>query len=124
MSYIQSNYVVTLPAPIAPAAGTYTVLESDSGKTLLVPIQSQALAVTLPPSKQGLHYKFFATGLLAFAVTITPSVANTINGSLINLTAVPATAFVAKTAAANVQLTAAAHMGDYVDMVCDGEQWY
>jgi hypothetical protein len=121
---VQSNNFVTLPAPAAPAPGTYTVLASDSGKTLLIPIQSQVIAVSLPPSQAGLHYRFMAIGILAFAVTITPSVANTITGTLINTTAAPAIAFVAKSDSANVQFTGNARIGDWVDMNCDGNIWY
>ena len=67
-NYIQSNYVVTLPN-----AAAYTVLASDSGKTLLIPGQGAAMAISLPIPQMGLSYKFLVTGAtVGQIVTITP----------------------------------------------------
>lgn len=122
-NYIQTNYVVAIPD-----AATYTVLPSDSGKTLLIPILGQVLAITLPVPQMGLRYRFMAVGILANAATITPSIANTMTGSLLNIlpgaAGIPAIVRVGKSASPTVQFTATATIGDYVDLNCNGNIWY
>lgn len=122
-NYIQSNYVVTLPNAVA-----YTVLPSDSGKTLLLPGQGAAMAITLPTPQMGLRYKFIITGAtVGQIVTITPPV-GTVSGMC--LTLVPGIAGANVTislklnAAASISILAAAARGDWLEMNCDGVNWY
>ncbi len=124
-SYIQSNYIVTLSALAAPTVNAYTVLESDSGKTLLIPAQTQTFAIALPAPKMGLHYRFQAIGTIAFAATITATGA-VMTGSLFNFTVVGVPVFtpVVKAAAASVIFNAAAVAGDWCDINCNGSVWY
>jgi len=78
----------------------------------------------LPALKAGLRYRFHAQGILASAVTITPNTAaNIFVGSLLVNNANTANV-VPKTGAANVQLTATAASGDFVELICDGTIWH
>src|SRR5690606_18956938 len=119
-AYIQSNYVVTLPD------AAYTVLESDSGKTLLIPALGAARVITLPTPKMGLHYKFMAIATLTNTATLTAAGGAVMTGSLFNHTVVPVPVFtpVVKAAAASVVMTGAAVAGDYCEITCNGSVWY
>ncbi len=118
--YIQSNYIVTL------ADAAYTVLESDSGKTLLIGALGGARIITLPAPKMGLHYRFMAINTLGNTATLTPSGGALMTGSAFNHTvvAVPVFTPVNYAAAANVVMTAACVAGDYCDLTCNGVIWY
>ena len=123
--YIQTNHVVTLLD-----AAKYAVQAADSGKTLLIPIQSQNLAITLPSVQAGLRFRFMSIAISAFTKTITPTNVNTLTGTLINLSSAVAVVGVAivfpiaKSASATVQFTATSGTGDYIDLNCNGSIWY
>ena len=117
-NYIQSNYVVTLPNSLV-----YTVVPSDSGKTLLIPFQSLACAVSLPAPQMGLRYKFMCIAALGSAVTITPP-SGTCIGQFINLTVAPAVQLVVKTVDAACAFAGTARAGDYIDINCNGVNWF
>lgn len=124
-NYIQSNYVVTLPNAVA-----YTVLPSDSGKTLLLPGQGAAMAITLPTPQMGLRYKFIVTGAaVGQIVTITPPV-GTVSGMCLTLTPGANASLTVSNislklnAAASIQILAASARGDWLEMNCDGVNWY
>lgn len=122
-SYIQSNLMFQLQN-----AAAYAVQVADSGKTLLIPTQGAAMTITLPPPQDGLRYRFMHLTISAFTKTIIPNAgagvaASTVTGSCINNNA-GAIAVVNKSASANVQFTALAAIGDYVDLNCEDNVWY
>jgi hypothetical protein len=127
--YVQTNKAVQLIA--AGAAATYAVSAADSGKIHLIPVLggggANTLDITLPTLEAGLKFKFVAQGVLASDVTIAPAVAaNIFVGTLLlnNGGGPPlVTGMVAKTGSANVQLTATAASGDYIELFCDGTLW-
>ena len=118
---VQTNQFVTL-ANIA----SQTVLAIDTGKTLLVPAQGVAGAITLPIPQPGLRYRFMINGNTAGQViAMTMSGGATTTGLCVNITATPTIAFITKAAdPAGVQILAAAPRGTYLDMNCDGSVWY
>lgn len=117
-SYIQTNYTVTLPNAVA-----YTVLESDSGKTLFIPGQGAAMAIALPAAKMGLRYKFMCSAVAGQLVTITP-VSGTVSGSCINLTIAPTVQLVVKAGDASVAFAGTCRIGDYIDINSNGINWF
>ena len=128
--YIQTNQPVQFIA--AGAAATYSVSTSDTGKIHFIPILGGAgvntLGITLPVLQAGLHYRLKAQGILASAVTIAPNTAaNIFVGTLLlnNGGGPPlVTGMIAKTGTANVQLTATAASGDFIELYCDGTLWH
>lgn len=118
--YLQTNYVVTMPD------AAYTVLESDSGKTILIGTLAGARVVTLPAPKMGLAYRFLAIATLGNTATLTATGGGVMTGSLFNHTvvAVPVFTPVDKNAAASVVMTAAAVRGDWCEIACNGAIWY
>jgi hypothetical protein len=65
-----------------------------------------------------------ADATLQSAATLTPTLNNSVYGSLINLPTGAAIVIVPKAGANTAQLTATAVAGDYVDMNSDGVFWY
>ena len=125
---LQTNYTVNMSQP-AVASLLNTISELDSGKTIIVLAQAAIQTYTLPAAKLGLRYRFLVgSALVAFNVTIASAVAGAIYGTLLNLTPGAAAACVItatqKGPSNSLVITAAARLGDYVDMNCDGTFWY
>lgn len=121
--YIQSNQVVKLPY----AATNINV--ADSGKILITPQTAAGVGViyTLPALtvSGGLHYRFFngAPAALNGIVTITAP-ANSLQGVIMKGPVGGALLLsVAGSTSVNFA-TAASIIGDYIDLYCDGTNWY
>jgi hypothetical protein len=136
---IQSNYVKSLPNPLA-AATTYVISTEDSGKILYLPVQTAIQTFTLPLPQMGLFYKIIVSSgatALGFAVTIASNPTGLFYGQLSNFStsAITTTSVglntgswpivvAAKNASDSIIFTATAKSGDWVEMVSDGKYWY
>ena len=135
-NYIQSNQVVILPAPGA-ASLTNLIYETDSGKILLLGAQTAIQTFTLPLPKAGLRYKIICNATVGFDVIIATNPINLFYGNLTSVSTTPITTataaaatgsypvvVAAKTASPSITFKAVARSGDYVEMSCDGNNWY
>jgi hypothetical protein len=136
-NYIQSNQVVALPAPLL-ASLTNLIAKADSGKILTLGPQTAIQTFTLPLPEPGLYYRIICTGILGFAVTIATNPVSLFYGSLTNVSTVSVTTasvgvaatgsypivVAAKGGATYCIFTATAVSGDYMEMVCNGTNWY
>ena len=118
--YVQTNYVIRLPDE-----KEIDLIESDSGKLLLIDALTDDCKINLPPAKIGLHYKFMAIGTLGEIVTIKPEGTSLMRGSAFNHTVVTVPVFtpVSYNGAADVKMTAAAARGDWCEVTCNGADW-
>jgi len=79
--------------------------------------------ITLPTIETGLHYRFVKTGIAAFASVLTPAAGGTpFQGHIINTNGTPTA--VPITAGATVSFTGTSAIGDYIELHCDGTNWY
>ncbi len=98
-----------------------TLTAADSGKTCMLSAAGGA-AVTLPAVAAGLKFKFIVGA--AFATTnwtvVTASSANVIQGgAIVNST------FVAASNEDTISFVASAEtIGDFVEVICDGTNWF
>lgn len=135
-NYIQSNQVVVLPAPVL-ASTANLISESDSGKILILGVQTAIQTFTLPLPKPGLRYKIICDATIGFDVTIATNPTNLFYGNLTNVSSVAITTATVlagtgswpivaavKNGSTNVVFKAVARAGDYVELVCDGNYWY
>lgn len=119
--YLQSNQTLLLPY-----ANT-TIAIADTGKILLTPQTAGAVPVvyTLPTAAAGLHYRFVNSAAAALSGTVQiNAAAGTLFGNVITgptngvaLLAVPGSTQIRF-------LTAASVRGDFIDLYCDGTNWY
>jgi len=127
--YIQTNQVLTIPD-----VPTYNLTAADSGKLIMVTPPTAASIINLPSLQAGLRYKFMVLNDFGggFTSTLRPTlngvaVNGKVIGTCINITPGVAGAAVveAVTKGANtLVITSAAKLGNYVDMTCDGNNWY
>lgn len=118
-SIIQSNQVILLPDAAS------TISAQDSGKIFIIPVLTGNRIISLPAVQAGLRYRFIAGGILAATATLTPTVNGLMNGTLLMNTAGNVSAAnVAKTAGNTVVMNAVCAVGDWVDLVSDGTNWY
>ena len=121
--FIQSNQIVKLPY-----ANT-AINIADSGKIFITPqtVEAAAVIYTLPTVAEGLHYRFIngANLPLSGSVQINTNAAVAIlNGSVIGG---PISGVALLAVIANTQirfLTAKSVQGDFIDLTCDGTNWY
>lgn len=118
--------VITLSAN---AAAT-TLLASQSGSIVLVPTQAQAQTVTLPALAAGLNFHCLVQGSGAVATGFIVSFqgpANTMAGSLNTSAGAAAPNNILVSIAGNrrnANFTATAIGGDFLDLFCDGTNWF
>jgi len=126
---VQTNQFVNMADAVA-----QSILAIDTGKTMLIPIQTAASVFTLPLPQPGLNFRFLVTGATAGTaapadtITLTPSGGATVTGLCLNFTpgaagAAPIAA-VTKNASANVTIEAVAPRGTWINVNCDGSVWY
>jgi hypothetical protein len=119
--YVQSNQIIKLPAIAA-----FPINAADTGKVMIMPQTVGAdLIYVLPTPAAGLHYRFINGAALALnGVTAVTASAVIIYGSIIT----GPTGGVALTPVNGNTLigfqTATSLRGDYIDMYCDGTNWY
>ncbi len=100
-------------------AAATTLTANDSGKLLVLSAAAGA-AVTLPALSSGLKFKFVVGAAFATTDWTIVSSTNVIQGNVI-----VAGAHVAGSDENTVSFVATAEsIGDYVDLVCDGTNWY
>ena len=130
-NYIQSNQV----SRIAESYASYVLRASDSGKLILLEPPLAAQTLFLPSLQAGLRFKIMATGNFTalHTSTITPTfnglaVNGKVFGTCINITPGAAgaavVAAVTKGGTNNIIFAATAVLGDYIDLTCDGSNWY
>lgn len=108
-----------------PASGNRTLLQAESGKTLLLTTATANNVITLPAVAAGLKFtiRHIATGNNVNTWTITSPVAGIIQGNHYNGAAAGATILnrtnlIASATAANV------NVGDYLTLFCTGGSWH
>ena len=96
-----------------------TLTQEDSGKVYTFNVAA-GVAVTLPAVAAGLNYRFY-TGLafITTAFTIVSTTAVIQGGAIVNSVNVPAVNETTITVA-----HASETVGDYIDLVSDGTNWY
>jgi hypothetical protein len=122
----KTSGIINVPA----GGGALTLTASQSGSTIIIPILTAVGTCNLTTLLQpGLKFKFIcaptsASNAIAFTFTITAT--GLINGVIANNATASANALTAIAKAFNntVQFTATAHAGDWVELVCDGTNWY
>ncbi len=126
--YVQSNQVILLHA------SNLTINAADTGKILVTPQTAGAIDFTyiLPSPQAGLHYHFVNGAALALNGNVhieTPALVNIIYGSTITgptggvaLEAVNGNSTVTFTSV--VLGVGGSLRGDYIDLTCDGTNWY
>ena len=135
-NYIQSNQMVRLPVPLV-ATLTNLISESDSGKILILGVQTAIQTFTLPLPKAGLRYKIICDAVINFAVTISTNPVSLFYGNLTNVSTVAITTasvglnagswpivVAAKNGSTSFIFTAFARPGDNAELICDGAFWY
>lgn len=109
------------------AAGTVRLDESHSGKTLVLGKASGGQAFVLPKPVRGYRVKFVSGVDLATSnstITTFGTTQNVIAGGIAN-PAAPAAGYTSGTEVDVITFVAgAADIGDSVEMVCDGTNWY
>jgi len=120
--YIQSNQVVSLPNT------NLTISAVDTGKIMITPqtVGATNITFTLPSLAAGLHYRFIngAPAALSGTVLILSQTANSIFGSILTG---PTLGVALKDVNGQTQtgfLTGISIRGDYIDLTCDGTNWY
>lgn len=130
--YIQTNQMVYIPASTA-ADTIYRVNAADSGKTLLIPNNTNAantLLINLPAPEAGLKFRFMASETVTAITTIRATTDGTAteNGKFYGgLWRIPngANPGVLQRAGSNtVRFDATAVVGDFIEVNCDGTYWY
>jgi hypothetical protein len=114
----------TLINVISQGAADRTLIEEESGSTVLVTMTGNAdKTVTLPAAKAGLNFKF--------VVAASPSgsgdliIASAVADTIVGLTSADAAADGASnTAADTVTIEAASIGGEVIECLCDGTKWY
>ena len=123
ITYVRSEASKLRRTNIRPLTKDTTVKPADTGTTFLSNPSSDALAITLPTDLEaGLTYKFIVKTKSA-AVTIGAGSA-IIVGEVIadGGTSIPITA--GGNDGTSVTLTTSAVKGDFLELVCDGTNWY
>ncbi len=119
--YVQSNQVILLPD----LAGSL-INAADTGKIMITPATAVGCLYVLPAFAAGLHFRFIngAPGALAAAIVIASTAANTIYGSVI-MGPTGGVALLALNGNTNVSFVNGVSLkGDYIDLYCDGTNWY
>ena len=118
----------TLSSVGSVATPTKTLVAADSGMTFFVDISTVSVVCTLPTPAAGLNYKFILSVASDNEATKdfllnTHDDATDINGSiLVNGAHVEVTS---ATSAVNIDSSAgAATVGDWLEVTCDGTDWY
>lgn len=119
----QTNQFVTL------TNAAQTIYAIDTGKTHLIPAQGAGRIFNLPLPQPGLNYKFIVIGAtVGNNVTMTPTGGATVTGLCFNFTpglgAAAAIATPNINQAASVIIRQPAPRGTYLNMNCDGKDWY
>ena len=135
-SYIQSNQVVNLGAPLL-ALLTNKIHKADSGKIFILGVQTAIQTFVLPLPEPGMRYKIICDAVIGFDVIIASNPAGIIYGNLTNVSTAAITTTItgaglgawpivvaAKVGANIITIKAAARAGDYVELVSDGAYWY
>jgi hypothetical protein len=123
-----STSVETLSTVGSVASPTKTLTAADSGKTFFCDISTVSVVCTLPAPAAGLHYKFVMSVASDNEATKdfllnTNSDSVDINGSIIvNGAHVEVTS--ATSAVAIDSNDGAATVGDFLEVECDGTDWY
>ena len=118
-NYVQSNQIVRLPY-INSNIGV-----ADTGKVMLTPQTAGAVDViyTLPTLAPGLHYRFINSAPAALDGTVRIN-ATSIHGNIING---PVGGVELKEISGDTQMvfvTGTSVLGDFLDFICDGTNWY
>ena len=89
-NHIQSNQMVRLASPLL-ASTTNLISESDSGKILILGVQTAIQTFTLPLPKAGLKYKIICDAVIGFNVIISTNPGGLVDGNLTNVSTVAIT---------------------------------
>jgi hypothetical protein len=114
-----SNDVLRQKPDFMTVSADTTLKLADNGKTILVGGTSGAYTITLPELKDGLRFRFVVSAVSSGIRTITGGTAAKIEGVI-----VANGASVAAVNEDNIVLSASSKVGDYVDFICDGSNYY
>ena len=103
---------------IAPLTVAIALTTADSGRVFKVS-KAAAYIITLPAVSAGLQFTFLSGAVAAFAVTIAGAA-----GTMVGLWRQISGAATVTAASASISFTATSVIGDRVDLVCDGTNWY
>ena len=120
MSNYTSNPVARHREVMSTIAAAKTLIAADSHTVYTIPAATAGAAITLPALQAGLKFKFIIAGAFATTDWTIVSSTNVIFGSaLVDDVQVPA-------ATENtISFVASAEtIGDWVEVVCDGTNWY
>ena len=113
-SYQSDSYMFTMDNS---AASAHVLDMGDSGKTYFLE-STVARTITLPAVKAGLKFKFIATD-----TTADSSIATGEGTALLKGGAECGDAYLTL-AGTSIIVEAAASVGDWLEMICDGTYWY
>jgi len=114
-----SNDVVRQKPDFKTVSADTTLTLEDNGKTILLAGTSGAYTVTLPEVKDGLNFKIVASTVSTGIRTITGGTADKIEGIV-----VANGASVAAVNEDNIVFSASTKVGDYVEFISDGSNYY
>ena len=113
-SYQSDSYIFTMDSS---SASSHSLGMKDSGKTYLLE-STVARTITLPAVKAGLKFKFIATD-----TTADSSIATSEGTALLKGGSEAGNSYLTL-AGTTIIVEAAASVGDWLEMVCDGTYWY
>lgn len=113
-----SNDVVRQQPDFKTVSADTTLTLADNGKTILLAGTSGAYSVTLPAVKDGLSFKFIVSTVSSGVRTISATTA------VIQGTVVANGAAVAGVNETNIALSASSKVGDIVEVISDGTNFY
>ena len=113
-SYQSDSYMFTMDSS---SASSHSLGMKDSGKTYFVE-STVARTITLPAVKAGLKFKFVATD-----TTADSSIATSEGTALLKGGSEAGNSYLTL-AGTTIIVEAAASVGDWLEMVCDGTYWY
>lgn len=113
-----SNDVVRQKPDFKTVSADTTLTLADNGKTILLAGTSGTYSVTLPAVKDGLSFKFIVSTVSSGARTISATTA------VIQGTVVASGSAVAGVNETNIALSATSKVGDIIEVISDGTNFY
>lgn len=107
-----------------------TLTAAQTGTTFMLPQATAATVITLPAVSAGLNYKFIMTAVGDATAghrydISTPAAATLLRGFIMTVAAAAVfTNFTGKTRISNTGVAADSLIGDYLELTCDGTNWY